>query len=100
MNIESICLSIARGELSSDDLNRISRSIRMRSEHLSQIKFFSLKIGDKVIFNNKTRPTYLIGAKATVSNIRTKKVEVTLENPVGRFRGKIITSTGLIDKVS
>ena len=58
------------------------------------------RMGQTVKFNSKTRPTYLIGAKATVMVVNRKRVKVKLHDDCykGRFTGLINTSTNLLDK--
>jgi hypothetical protein len=81
-----------------DDLDKIKTAIRTREG--AKREFLEFVVGDKVVFNARTRPVYLQGATATVTSIRRTKVTVAPDEDHGRFRAgrPIITSTDLLDK--
>lgn len=82
------------------ELSQISEAIRLRKEQLAQISFFDFKVGDKVKFNSQTRPGYLIGCEAIITEKKQKKVVVNLvKPPIGsRFSNNIRTSVTLLEK--
>lgn len=52
----------------------------------------SVRVGDKVKFNSKVRPTYLRGATATVKKVNRQRVKVVLDTPMGRFGSRMINT--------
>jgi hypothetical protein len=80
-----------------EELLSIVRARRDELDHLKGMqKKFSLKRGQPVWFNERTHPLYLRGHKAIVDEINRTRIVVRLEQPVGRFYGKITTSLDLI----
>lgn len=51
-----------------------------------------VRVGSRVKFNSKTRPTYLVGATATVKKVNRQRVKVQLDTPSGRFGSKLINT--------
>lgn len=90
--------AILTGKLDSE-LDLITRSIKTRKEMLDTVLKNSLKVGDKVKFNDTTKPTYMRGMVATVTEIRRERVSVKLEKPTGRFQSEIVTPVSLLVKV-
>lgn len=81
------------------ELDLINRSIKTRKDMLSAMLKNSLNIGDKVKFNDTTKPTYMRGMVATVTQIRRERVSVKLDKPTGRFQGEIVTPVSLLVKL-
>jgi len=90
--------AIITGEFD-NELDRISQSIKTRKEMLDAVLKNSLKVGDKVKFNDTTKPTYMRGMVATVTQIRRERVRVKLDKPTGRFQSEIVTPVSLLVKV-
>ena len=84
------------------DLDKIIEAISRRRQYLAQIQFMNLSVGDKVKFNSKARPQYLVGQTCQITGKRNKNVVVKLDNVAmaGRFRnGTIVTPITLLEKV-
>lgn len=53
-----------------------------------ELEYGDVKIGDKVWFNDKVSPKYLVGERCTVVKINRERVKVTLDRgSIGRFSG-------------
>ncbi len=94
----AINTAIISGEFDSE-LDLITRSIKTRKEMLDAMLKNSLKVGDKVKFNDNTKPTYMRGMVATVTQIRRERVSGKLEKPTGRFQSEIVTPVSLLVKL-
>jgi hypothetical protein len=57
-------------------LNQIQQAVKQRKEIVMSRVISSLTKGDKVRFNDKIRPKYLVGLEATVEKINQKTVGV------------------------
>lgn len=83
-----------------DKIETLLQTVRLRRDEIDSLAAFkkkhALKIGQPVWFNERTRPTYLQGVKAIVDDINRTRIVVRLDQPTGRFRGKITTSLDLI----
>ena len=103
MNITNrdIIESIISGD-QDDDLSKLIEVIRTRQSDIkdkeARMLRFTLKVGDTVIFNDTCKPTYLRGEKAIVKKFRTKKIEVDLLRPRGRFYKGIGCPLSLVSK--
>jgi hypothetical protein len=84
---------------SESDIIALQQFIELRKQSFSAVKLGSYQIGDRVKFNTRTRPEYLQGSLATITEIRRTRVSVKLDKPVGRFWGQINTHPTLIEKV-
>lgn len=94
----TINTSIITGQLDAE-LDLITRSIKTRKDMLSAMLKNSLNIGDKVKFNDQTKPTYMRGMTATIVSIKRERVEVKMDKPTGRFTGLLTTPVSLLEKV-
>ncbi len=85
-----------------DILNDIVQAIRDRKNAIGASVANQLKPGDKVVFNDNTRPLYMVGVTATVKRKLPKNVVILIEEDQGRFRAgaEIKTSPQLLDLVS
>ena len=90
--------AIITGEFD-NELDRISQSIKTRKEMLDAVLKNSLKVGDKVRFNKSTKPVYMRGMLATVTQIRRERVSEKRDNPTGRFQSEIVTPVSVLEKV-
>jgi sRNA-binding protein len=101
MDTNSICQFILTHNLNADELGKISNAIKIKSSQLNTAKLFQLNIGDKVVFNNKVRPTYLIRQKATVLEVKRTRIKVQLDNAMGRFSSRpVMVPAELLDLVA
>ena len=90
-----IVKTIVHGDITEEDLAKISDALRARREINATALRFSLKVGQSVWFK-AGRPAYLNGVKATVSKINRERVVVDLEKPVGRFFKGIVSPVSLL----
>lgn len=99
MLIQQVIAGIGTGQFDAQ-LATFSSEIRRRQELLTLTKGHSLHVGDRVVFNGKTRPRYLVGLFAKVLDVNQVTAWCALEEgPVGKFRGqKIRVPFALIDK--
>jgi hypothetical protein len=83
-----------------EHLDAIISACMLRQRAIGGTKIFTLKIGDTVVFNERARPGYLQGEKATIKKINRARVVIDLHRPVGRFgqRG-LRCPVDIIDKV-
>jgi preprotein translocase subunit YajC len=98
ITFKQINTGIINGEFDAE-LGQISQSIKIRKEMLDVQLKNSLNVGDKVRFNKSTKPVYMRGMLATVTQIRRERVSVKLDNPTGRFQSEIVTPVSLLEKV-
>lgn len=86
-----------------DILDGISRAVKDRRTVLDGVKIYTLKAGDVVRFNSKTRPKYLQGLKAEVVRVNKTRVVVRIVNADSRARKyayeDFTTPIALIDRV-
>lgn len=82
-NTHSLINDISKGTYDSD-LETIAEYIRFRQKHLAP-KAYEFRVGQRVWFNDKVRPTYMAGVAATITKINQKKVKVRLDDRTGRF---------------
>lgn len=68
-----------------DELGRIRTAIERRSEEIKDTLFDRIKVGSLVRFNERTRPKYLQGTLATVTEKKQTRVVVKLGEDKGRF---------------
>jgi hypothetical protein len=81
-----------------DYLDQIGNSIKTRRDALAP-KIWDFSVGDRVRFNNKTGPKYLIGAVGTVTQVNRVKVVVDLDERRRRFFKNISVPLLMIEKV-
>jgi hypothetical protein len=62
-----------------DSLQVIGEAIKERRAIKARMKFFELQIGDRVMLADSVRPKYLVGAPATVSRKKQKRIEITID---------------------
>ena len=101
ITVEQVCEFIATA--SQEDLECIKSALdianqeeRMRS---NEEKMSEYRVGDRVKFTCTTRPEYLRGMTATITDIKRKRVVVNLDRPIGRFSRGIRTPVSLIEKI-
>jgi hypothetical protein len=86
------------------ELDSIREAVNQRQK-LTQsaqaaVTMTSISVGDKIVFKD-IRPKYMIGEIATVTGKRRTKLEVKLDNPVGRFNGGIVVvPASCVEKVA
>jgi len=81
--------AIADGELD-DHLTALADAIHARRELLETVNsakaLAMLCLGDRVRFNNTTRPQYLRGVEGVVIELDQHTATVRVHQPIGRFR--------------
>lgn len=89
-----------RGGAHDDELDAIIREAMARKKALApQARDFNS--GDRVRFNNSTRPQYMRGMTATVIGIRQTKLELRIDRDHGRFRAghTTIAPASILEKI-
>lgn len=96
VSAETICDMISRGMLDAH-LTEIRTAVNDRSRGTRE--FMDLTVGSRVVLNDMCGTKYLRGEKATVTGIRRTKVNIRLDNSVGRFSNAsdIVVPTTLLD---
>lgn len=82
-----------------DQLENLTDAISRRKDYQNALKFFSFNVGDRVRYVSSVSPKYLAYKPGTIVEINRKRVVVKLDNPVGRFAGKITTPPNLIERI-
>lgn len=98
ITIQEVCTAILSGKFNEEDITRIKQAIQGRA-NIEQSEFKStLREGQTVWFNNKTRPHYLVGQELLIIKINRERIVVKLKNPNtgGRFQGEIRSTVSLI----
>ncbi len=72
-----------------DDLDAIVDAVRSRGKYLDTVMHRTIQIGDTVRFNDQASPKYIVGITATVVGKSRTKVDVELEETVGKFEGGV-----------
>jgi len=67
------------------ELSRISDALRARSKELESRKAWQFKRDDKVVFNSKASPKYLIGVTGVVKKVNKTRAIVAIGPDGGRF---------------
>ena len=94
-----IALAILDGKFDGD-LDALSNAIRERRKVADNLKGLFLRAGDRVQFNDKVRPKYLQGVKATVVRVNKTRAVIKLDDPTGRYgTGNTTAPYAIIDKV-
>jgi hypothetical protein len=99
MDGTSLIIAIVNGEFD-DDLEGIQNACRQRQKVQGDINLMTLKPGTKVRLRGLS-PKYLNGQTGVVSTKprRGKRISVTLDNPVGRFRGAITPPASCVEVI-
>lgn len=102
MSINTVVEAIISGDYD-DDLNRIATAIHDRRDIVSRMKTSTISVGDKVKFNDRISPKYLIGNVVTVKKVNKKTVvcDFDVDAEFGRFSGakNVRVPTSTIDVV-
>jgi hypothetical protein len=74
------------------DLKTIAEYIRFREKHIAP-QAYQFRVGQRVWFNEKVRPTYLVGVSATITKINNTRVKLRLDDRtyewhIGRHKKK------------
>ena len=93
----TINTAIITGDLD-ESLDLIKNAIKTREEMLQGQLKRSLNVGDKVKFNDQTKPIYMRGMVATIVKFNRETVVVNMDNPTGRFRNNVIVPLSLLEK--
>ena len=83
------------------DIETVLNTVLARRKYLDELEYAKLKVGDRVVFNDRGRPKYLIGVQGVITARRKGKFDITVdeEEDTGRF-GSLITAPGaLLTKV-
>lgn len=101
LTIDRIVSAILDGEADGEE-QRIYDALKTRHKVVDQHKAATFRAGDRVKFNDRTRPVYLRGMIGTVESISSSTASVLLDESAGRFRAgvSIRTSLSLIDKIA
>lgn len=97
MNYNEIMLSIMTGE-QDEWLDNITAVVHNRKRDMAP-KIWEYRVGERVRFNDSTKPKYLRGVEATVRDINRTRIVVDLDQRVERFFKNITVPLTLVDKV-
>ena len=94
MHINEVLTAIRNGTLDANlDLIRNATVERPKAR---APKAYEFRPGQRVFFNNNTRPHYLRGAEAVVVKVNQVKIVVDLVVPMGKFNKNVTVPTSLI----
>lgn len=82
-----------------EELDVLTEAIKERKQQIVANFRLTLSVGDRVRFNDLTRPKYLQGVEATLIEKLQKNIVVLLDEPVGKFGKRIRTSVGLVEVI-
>jgi hypothetical protein len=106
MKVADVVLAIVFKQLSDDDLTIIEDAIRGRRGVVAPVQakapsIYTFSVGDRVRFNQRANPKYLIGTEATVTGHKRTKITIKLDAAAGRFggHGNITCPLSIIEKV-
>lgn len=92
--LNKVIRAINSGELDSA-LDAISNQVKNRRQRLDAQKVYMYCIGDVVQFNDKCRPQYMQGEKATIKSVDGNKFVVDMHRPVYNTVGRIAFDKGV-----
>lgn len=72
--------------------NTVANRLKFITPEISGINIRDARIGQRVIFNSRVRPTYLRGAFGTIAKVNRERVKIVLDNAQGRFGTKPINT--------
>lgn len=99
MTTNEIIHSILDGD-NDGEFDEIIQAIKVRRKSMDAGKVLGLRVGDRVRFNSRTRPQYLVGVEGEVVKKNQTSVTVKPDEALGRFSGDPIRCpVGLVDKV-
>ena len=98
MTTDNIITDIRNGKYD-NDLNDIVLAINARRKSFTEKTKRGLHVGDRIRFNQATKPLYLRGVEGTITKINRVKVVVDLDSRHNRFYKNINVPVGLIEKV-
>jgi hypothetical protein len=82
------------------EFDEIIQAIKVRRKSMDAGKVLGLRVGDRVRFNSRTRPQYLVGVEGEVVKKNQTSVTVKPDEALGRFSGDPIRCpVGLVDKI-
>ena len=94
-----VSAKIQRGEFDAQ-LGILREKINTRLKLVEkQITAADFKIGDRVVLNSKCRPKYMQGLTGVIVGKKVVKLVMTLDNPQGKYSGKITVPPNLVDKI-
>jgi hypothetical protein len=94
-----VSAKIQRGEFD-DKLMLLRDKIDARiKKTVKEITIADFKIGDKVVLNSKCRPMYMEGMTGVIVDKKVVKLVMTLDNPQGKYQGRITVPVSLVDKI-
>lgn len=95
MELKAVIKFILDTETESD-IDAIRNAIQARKQRDAIALRCSLKVGDVVWFNEKTKPRYMVGQKATVKKINRERVVVDLVQRTARFSTNVNVPLSLL----
>lgn len=98
MTVNDIKTAIINGQLDAA-LDLLKQTIKTREGMKALQLKNELSIGDTVYFTSKVRPTYLVGAPATVKDINRVRIVVDLVKPAGLFNKNVTVPVELVTNV-
>lgn len=82
-------------------INIINDRQKRLAPKVAGISIRDARVGQKVVFNERVRPTYLRGQTAVITKVNRERVKLKLDNPLGRFGSKPVnTPVSIINFVS
>jgi len=98
---QSIIRSINAGD-ADEEIRAVLKVVNERIKTVARIALATLEVGDRVRFNDNTRPVYLRGATAVVQKVNHQSVTVTMETGVRKYAAgsKIRVPNTLLDRAN
>ena len=96
--LELLIGAIRTGE-GDDDIERVLDTVLARRKYLDDLESSKLKVGDRVAFNDRTKPKYMVGASGTIIEKRRTKLVIEMDEEHGRFGKEAVAPGSLLTKL-
>jgi hypothetical protein len=78
----------------------VNQRYKLKQNETAAKNLIEISVGDKIVFKDIS-PKYLNGSIATVTGKRSKKLEVKLDRPVGRYgESTVVVPASCVEKVA
>lgn len=98
MSAASLAAEIVMGQHDAH-LAQIRDALRARQAALDAAKLYTFNVGDRVRFNDRISPRYLIGRQGTITAIGAEKVTLDIGIRVGKYGPRVTAPVSVVEAV-